>query len=188
MDSQAFKRILEERSARSWEMYLPHLSVDCVVFGFHNASLKVLLTKLKDSELWGLPGGYVLKTENIHSAASRILFERTGASDIYLQQFRVFGDINRSEDFFKDFAHSSFEEKISKLRQIFRTNFRTNCEIGYYPPEYFLPQELFESLDNDSEFRTALLEVLRLEESATNEPASVVFDNLIKHYVCCKEA
>lgn len=91
------------------------------------------------------------------------------------------------EDFFKDFAHSSFEEKISKLRQIFRTNFRTNCEIGYYPPKYFLSQELFESLDNDSEFRTALLEVLRLEESATNEPASVVFDNLIKHYVYCKE-
>ncbi|TEU25962.1 hypothetical protein E2R16_15465 [Acinetobacter seifertii] len=92
------------------------------------------------------------------------------------------------EDFFKDFVHSSFEEKISKLRQIFRTNFRANCEIGYYPAEYFLPQELFESLDNDSQFRTALLEVLRLEESATNEPASVVFDNLIKHYVLCKEA
>jgi len=91
------------------------------------------------------------------------------------------------ENFFKEFIDLSFEEKISKLRQIFRTNFRTNCEIGYYPPEYFLPQELFESLDNDSEFRTALLEVLRLEESATNEPASVVFDNLIKHYVHCKE-
>lgn len=92
------------------------------------------------------------------------------------------------EDFFKDFAYSSFEEKISKLRQIFRTNFRANCEIGYYPAEYFLSQELFESLDNDSEFRTAIWEVLRLEESATNEPASVIFDNLIKHYVYCKEA
>ncbi|MND47747.1 hypothetical protein D3C81_347760 [compost metagenome] len=91
------------------------------------------------------------------------------------------------ENFLKEFIDLSFEEKVSKLRQIFRTNFRTNCEIGYYPPEYFLPQELFESLDNDSEFRTALLEVLRLEESATNEPASVVFDNLIKHYVYCKE-
>jgi len=92
------------------------------------------------------------------------------------------------EIFFKEFTDSSFEEKVSKLRQIFRTNFRTNCEIGYYPPEYFLPQESFESLDNDSEFRTALLEVLRLEESATNEPASVIFDNLIKHYIYCKEA
>lgn len=92
------------------------------------------------------------------------------------------------ENFFKEFTDSSFEEKVSKLRQIFRTNFRTNCEIGYYPPEYFLPQESFESLDNDSEFRTALLEVLRLEESATNEPASVIFDNLIKHYIYCKEA
>lgn len=63
---------------------------------------------------------------------------------------------------------------------------RTNCEIGYYPSEYFLSQELFESLDNDSEFRTALLEVLMLEESATHESASVVFDNLIKHYVYCR--
>ncbi|MBJ8503786.1 hypothetical protein I6M96_02060 [Acinetobacter seifertii] len=90
------------------------------------------------------------------------------------------------ENFFKEFTGLSFEEKVSKLRQIFRTNFRANCEIGYYPPESFLSQELFESLDSDSEFRTALLEVLMLEESATHEPASVVFDNLIKHYVYCR--
>ncbi|ULC57969.1 NUDIX domain-containing protein [Flaviramulus sp. BrNp1-15] len=99
-----FKRILEEKSKESWEIYLPNLSIDCVVFGFHDATLKVLILKMKDNVLWGLPGGYILKDEAINDAAIRILKERTGADDIYLQQFRVFGNLNRSEGFFKDFS------------------------------------------------------------------------------------
>jgi len=98
-----FKKILEEKSDSSWELYLPHLSVDCVIFGFEGARLKVLLTKMKEKNLWALPGGYVLKTENIKEAANRILQERTGAENIYLQQFRVFSDLNRSEGFFEEF-------------------------------------------------------------------------------------
>lgn len=98
-----FKKILEQRSEEAWKIYIPNLSIDCVVFGFHNATLKVLVTKIKDQNLWALPGGYVLKTENLRDAASRILYIRTGAHDIYLQQFRVFGDLNRSEGFFEDY-------------------------------------------------------------------------------------
>ena len=98
-----FKRLIEEKSGQAWEIYMPHLSLDCVVFGFHDATLKVLVTKLKENNLWGLPGGYVLKTENINDAANRILYQRTGAENIYLQQFRVFGDLNRSEGFFEEF-------------------------------------------------------------------------------------
>lgn len=90
---------------------------------------------------------------------------------------------NSREEFFKEFTNSSFTEKVSKLRGIFRTNFRANCEIGYYPPEHFLPQELFEILDQDDEFRKALMEVLILEESSTDKVASVVFDDLIRHYL-----
>lgn len=51
-------------------------------------------------DLWALPGGYIFKHEAINDAANRILLERTGVDEIYLQQFRVFGEINRSEDFF----------------------------------------------------------------------------------------
>jgi len=99
-----FKRIFEEKSVESWNIYIPNLSVDCVVFGFHNAQLKVLLLKAKIKGVLHLPGGYVLKTENLNEAANRILFERTGASNIYLQQFRVFSDLNRNQGLFDELS------------------------------------------------------------------------------------
>jgi hypothetical protein len=37
------------------------ISIDCVVFGFHDAALKVLVLKLKEKTLWGLPGGFINK-------------------------------------------------------------------------------------------------------------------------------
>ena len=97
------QKILEDRSKESWNNYLPNLSIDCVVFGFDNDSLKVLLLKMKDSNLWGIPGGYILKQETLNEAANRILKQRTGADNIYLQQFRVFSDLKRSEGFFEDY-------------------------------------------------------------------------------------
>ncbi|RNI31487.1 NUDIX domain-containing protein [Rufibacter latericius] len=98
-----FQSLLEESSRSAWQLYVPHISVDCVVFGFHEASLKVLLLKMKDQELWGLPGGYMKIEEELREAAVRILEERTGAHNIFLQQFGVFSDLNRSEGFFQDF-------------------------------------------------------------------------------------
>ena len=100
----SFKEKIEEISAHNWEIYLPNLSVDCVVFGFRDNLLKVLVVKMIDGEVWALPGGYVLKTEQLNDAANRILKERTGAENVYLQQFRVFGTLNRSETFFEDFS------------------------------------------------------------------------------------
>ncbi|RZJ68440.1 MAG: NUDIX hydrolase [Flavobacterium sp.] len=95
--------LLIERSKEHWQDYIAHLSIDSVVFGFDKSSLKVLLAKLKDQDLWSLPGGYVKKQEGLREAASRILKERTGAENIYLQQFHTFGQPNRSEGFFSDY-------------------------------------------------------------------------------------
>ncbi len=76
--------------------YLPHLSIDCVIFGFKEKKLNVLISKFKfGKNLWNLPGGYILKSEGTDKAAGRILRERTNLKDIYLEQFRVFGDENR---------------------------------------------------------------------------------------------
>ncbi|HWB28708.1 MAG TPA: hypothetical protein VG738_24715 [Chitinophagaceae bacterium] len=78
------------------QLYLPHLSIDCVIFGYRDAQLKVLVSKFKIGKaLWGLPGGYILKTESIDAAAKRILKACTALDHIYLEQFRVFGDEKR---------------------------------------------------------------------------------------------
>jgi 8-oxo-dGTP diphosphatase len=105
------KKLIEDKSETVWEVYLPHLSIDCVVFGFYDAALKVLVVKIKEDKLWALPGGYVLKTENLSEAANRILRERTGAENIYLQQFSVFSDLNRSEGFFEKYEDAIWNKQ-----------------------------------------------------------------------------
>jgi len=106
-----FNRIIEKNSAEAWDIYIPNLSVDCVVFGFHDTTLKVLVTRLKEKNLWALPGGYVLKTENLKEAANRILFRRTGAENIYLQEFKVFSDLNRSDGIFDEFPDTLWNKQ-----------------------------------------------------------------------------
>lgn len=86
-----------------WEQSMPQFSVDSVVFGFNDGQLKVLLVKMTANQLWMLPGGYVFKNESVHDAAQRVLKERTGAEKIYLQDFGIFGDLNRTQDFFKQY-------------------------------------------------------------------------------------
>jgi 8-oxo-dGTP diphosphatase len=99
----SLKDIIISLSNEAYGKYLPHVSLDCVVFGFHDATLKVLLTRLKGGDIWVLPGGYLGLNEELNEAASRILTERTGVGNVYLQQFRVFSEIKRSEAFFADY-------------------------------------------------------------------------------------
>jgi 8-oxo-dGTP diphosphatase len=72
--------------------YLPHVTVDSVIFGYQDQELKILLLKWKGLEGWGLPGGFIKREEQITHAAGRILEERTGLTDVFLQQFYTFGD------------------------------------------------------------------------------------------------
>jgi ADP-ribose pyrophosphatase YjhB (NUDIX family) len=76
--------------------YLNHISLDCVIFGFHETRLKVLLLQMKYTKECALPGGFVKNDETLEAAAIRVLNERTGLSNIFLQQFHVFSDPNRS--------------------------------------------------------------------------------------------
>lgn len=78
-------------------IYNPHVSVDCVVFGFDGERLKVLLIErsiAEQNELYNdkkLPGSIILNDEDLDDAASRVLNELTGLKNIYLSQFRSFG-------------------------------------------------------------------------------------------------
>jgi hypothetical protein len=79
------------------EELLQSVSVDSVIFGFHEGALRVLLNRFENHDQWMLPGGFVLCDENVDDAAYRILKLRTGLSNVYLQQFYLFGDKNRTK-------------------------------------------------------------------------------------------
>ena len=106
-----FNQLLESRSAQAWHDYVPHLSIDCVVFGFQSGRLKVLLVQLLNTPLWALRGGYVRKEEDIDTAAHRILHDRTGANQIFLEQFKTFGSLQRSEEFFADLPETIWNKQ-----------------------------------------------------------------------------
>jgi 8-oxo-dGTP diphosphatase len=74
------------------------VSVDCVIFGYEDKRLKVLLIKsdLKEFEgLWSLLGDLVRPDEDLEEAPYRVLQERTGLYDVYLEQVHTFGNIHR---------------------------------------------------------------------------------------------
>lgn len=79
----------------------PHVSVDCVVFGFEFGKLDVLLIE-RNMEFDGreyrdlkLPGDLVRKDEDLDTAASRVLRELTGLDNIYLKQYLAIGSPTR---------------------------------------------------------------------------------------------
>ena len=106
-----FKEIIINNSKKAYEIYVPHISVDTVIFGFNGEQLKALLLKMKFNQQWFLPGGYMKKEENLESAAKRILKERTQLSDIFLQEFSVFSEFNRSEKTFEDFPDNLWHKQ-----------------------------------------------------------------------------
>jgi 8-oxo-dGTP diphosphatase len=77
--------------------YLPNLAIDLIIFGFHQAQLKILLLEYENTGLFALPAGFIKKEEDVNEAARRSLTERTGLSHIYLEQFYVFGDQKRHD-------------------------------------------------------------------------------------------
>jgi 8-oxo-dGTP diphosphatase len=77
------------------------ISVDCVIFGFDENELKVLLIKSDFKNFqgkWSLLGNLVNNNEDLDQAAYRILKERTGLDDVYLEQVKTFGEISRHPD------------------------------------------------------------------------------------------
>ncbi len=80
------------------DQLVPGQSVDCVIMGFEQNELKILVLKWKaEGEIWALPGGFVFKDENLDKAAIRVLKERTGIELPFLEQFKTFGNVNRRD-------------------------------------------------------------------------------------------
>jgi 8-oxo-dGTP diphosphatase len=104
-------------------MILKNISVDCVIFGFNQDKLNVLLWQadpellekflntqeeyeelrvlfdknpaLGSDEYWGLIGTHLPSEEDLDNYAKKILYTATGLHDVYLRQVKTFGATNR---------------------------------------------------------------------------------------------
>jgi 8-oxo-dGTP diphosphatase len=103
---------------------MPQLTLDCVILGFHKEQLRVLLLRWKGTQEWSLPGGPIWQTESVDAAAYRILKERTGLDQIFLQQFQIFGEVTRY----------NLPEIKTKLQHLITPDkwYHRAVSIGYY--------------------------------------------------------
>lgn len=74
------------------------VSVDCIVFGFENNQLKLLIGRRQMDPgrgEWSLYGGFVRDDEGLDEAANRVLYSLTGLKEIYMKQVGAFGAVDR---------------------------------------------------------------------------------------------
>jgi hypothetical protein len=83
---------------------IANISVDCVVLGFDGTNINILLSKrtlqMYDEKYpvvddWILTGNHVYKSERLDESASRIFKDLTGLENVYMKQFRTFGNPER---------------------------------------------------------------------------------------------
>lgn len=93
----SLKKEHHQPSGIDWNQFMPGISIDCVIFGYHDKELNILILEYKKTGLFALPGGFIKRDEPLDEAAIRVLKERTGLSNIYLNQFYTFGNLKRAD-------------------------------------------------------------------------------------------
>lgn len=74
------------------------IAVDCIIFGFNEGELNLLLLKRKFQPAmgeWSLMGGFTQDNESTDDAAKRVLHELTGLDNVYMEQVGAFGEVHR---------------------------------------------------------------------------------------------
>ena len=74
------------------------VAVDCIIFGYNSKKLKLLLFKRKVQPAinqWSLIGAFIKNDQSVHDSAKQILLESTGLNNIYLDQLKTYGEVNR---------------------------------------------------------------------------------------------
>jgi len=75
-----------------------HIAVDCVIFGYEQEQLKLLVFKRAIEPAkgkWSLIGGWVKEEESVEDAARRVLVNLTGLQDVFMEQVQTFSKPNR---------------------------------------------------------------------------------------------
>lgn len=74
------------------------VAVDCIIFGFDGAEIKLLLIHRgfePEEGKWSLMGGFLQKSESLEEAANRVLHQLTGLRGVYMEQLGVFSEPSR---------------------------------------------------------------------------------------------
>jgi 8-oxo-dGTP diphosphatase len=87
-------------SVQSFYANVPqHLvAVDCIILGFENGKLKLLIMQRKVDPMkgeWSLMGGFLQNEESVDEAAARVLKQTTGLENIYMEQLACYGNVRR---------------------------------------------------------------------------------------------
>lgn len=75
-----------------------YVAVDCIIFGFNDEELDLLLLKRNFQPAlgeWSLMGGFTQESESTDDAAKRVLHELTGLNNVYMEQVGAFGEVGR---------------------------------------------------------------------------------------------
>lgn len=87
------------RNAAFYTEAIPILvAVDCIILGYDKDRLKLLLFKRKVEPFrdeWSVIGSFVQPSESVDEAATRVLGEYTGLSDIFMEPLGCYGEVNR---------------------------------------------------------------------------------------------
>ncbi len=145
-----------------YSSYCKHLvAVDCIIFGFDQEKINILLHKRKFEPYkgnWSLFGGFLNEQENLDAAAVRILNSLTGFTNIYLEQLFTYGNVDRDSERVISVAYYA----------LIKTDQYSSFEGGEYDAVWFPLEELPELiLDHNIMVNKALR---RLRRKASSEP------------------
>ncbi|MEO6304222.1 MAG: NUDIX domain-containing protein [Bacteroidia bacterium] len=89
---------MKQNTKYQYEFPRPALATDCVIFGFDGGELKLLLLEREKEPFknkWALPGGFVFEDETTEIAAKRILTEKAGVKNMFIEQLYTFSEVDR---------------------------------------------------------------------------------------------
>ncbi|MDW3195348.1 MAG: NUDIX domain-containing protein [Cytophagales bacterium] len=109
---------------------IPQLSVNCVIFGFKDKQLQVIVNEIEveSEKITVLPGGFIKQSEDLTETVERVVLESTGLSDILFRQFAVFGKADRS--FAAEFNKASWLEQEKELIEWVSGRFISICYLA----------------------------------------------------------
>lgn len=77
-----------------------YVSVDCIILGFKEGKLFLLISKRIFDPLKGcdsLMGGFLRANESLKDTVGRTVYEYTGIENVFMEQVGAYGDLNRDE-------------------------------------------------------------------------------------------